>query len=144
MELFQVLLSHPDLASVALAQIETQQLATPLAIQLWQLYQQSAGEGNGFEFEELMTLAEDALLKTVLVQLHDDACSRAAAALEDADQRLQGLIRDLHFRQERSAQRQTLATLQERGYDEKEELEVLERIIQNERNRQGISAPTDG
>ena len=100
MELFQVLLSHPDLASVALAQIETQQLATPLAIQLWQLYQQSAGEGNGFEFEELMTLAEDALLKTVLVQLHDDACSRAAAALEDADQRLQGLIRDLHFRQE--------------------------------------------
>ncbi len=144
LELFQVLLAHPELAETALEQIRGEQLSSKLAHHIWQLYQRAQHEEIGFEYEQIMTVAEDAALKSVLVRLYEDACGKAAAALEDADQRLQGLIRDLHFQRERSAQRHTLATLEERGYDEEEELEVLERIIQNERDRQGISAPTDG
>ena len=49
----------------------------------------------------------------------------------------------LGFYQEYRAEK-TLAALKERDYDEEEELKVLQRIIENERSRQGISAPTDG
>jgi len=45
---------------------------------------------------------------------------------------------------EKTTQRRTLAALQQDDYDEEEALEILQRIIQNERDRQGISAPTDG
>ena len=76
--------------------------------------------------------------------MYDDACAKAEAALEDAEERLHGLIRDSRFRREQAAQRHTLAAMQQREYDEEEEIAILRRIIQNERDRQGISAPTDG
>ena len=78
------------------------------------------------------------------MQLYEDACGKAEVALEDAENRLHGLVRDFCFQRERTAQRQSLAALQQSDCDEEEELKVLERIIQSERNRQGISAPTDG
>ncbi|MFO7901322.1 MAG: DNA primase [Planctomycetota bacterium] len=143
-ELFQILLTHPELGELALGMIEGEQLASGVAHQLWRLYQSARDEQAGFEFGEIMTLAEDPALKNTLVQLQDDAHAKAKVALEDAENRLRGLVRDFRFQRERRAQRQSLAALQQREYDEKEELEVLQRIIQNERNRQGISAPTDG
>jgi hypothetical protein len=78
------------------------------------------------------------------VTLCDDACAKAEVAAVDAKNRLQGLIRGFEFQCERTAQRKTLAALKERDYDEEEELKVLQRIIESERSRQGISAPTDG
>ena len=109
LELFQVLLAHPELADQALQHIHGEQLSSKLATQLWQLYQRAQHEEIGFDYDQIMTVAEDATLKTVLVRLYEDACGKAAAALEDADQRLQGLIRNLQFQRERSAQRHTLS-----------------------------------
>ncbi|MFW6169600.1 MAG: DNA primase [Planctomycetota bacterium] len=143
-ELFQILLTHPELGEPALGMIESEQLVTAAGQQLWQLYRTAGEEQAGFECGNIMTLVEDPALKNTLVQLQDDAYAKAEVALEDAENRLHGLVRNFHFLRERRAERQTLAALQQREYDEKEELEVLQRIIQNERNRQGISAPTDG
>ncbi len=143
-ELFEIVLTHPDLAPAALEGVGQQQLSTPLARQVWQLYERARDEELGFEFEQVLIVAEDAALKAALVRIYDEACTKAEAALENAEHRLQGLLRNLQFQQERMVHRHTLATLEQRGYDEEEELAVLERIIQNERNRQGISAPTDG
>ncbi len=129
----------------ALEGLESVELTSELARRLWQLY---AAVGHttvdDCKFESVLTLTEDATLKNVLVRLHDDAAAKAEVALEDAEERLSRLVRDFHFQRERLVQRQSLAALQQRDCDEKEELEVLQRIIENERNRQGISAPTDG
>lgn len=143
-ELFQILLTHPELGELAAGIIEGEQLVSGTGHQLWRLYQSGREERAAFQFGEIMTLAEDPALKNTLVQLQDDAYAKAEVALEDAENRLHGLVRDFHFQRQRRAQRQTLAALQQREHNEKEELEVLQRIIQNERNRQGISAPTDG
>lgn len=143
-ELFQILLAHPEVGSSALNVVEREQLDSRAGHQLWQLYQNAGEQDIGFDFDRIMTLTEDPALKNTLVHLQDDACAKATVALEDAEGRLHGLVRNFHFQRERRASSQTLAALEQREYDEKEELEVLQRIIQNERNRQGISAPTDG
>ncbi len=144
LELFQILLAHPDLAETGLEVIQSEQLTSSLAASLWRLYQHVQQQQHGFEFEQIMTVAENPMIKNTLVQLYEGACGKAKVALEDAENRLHGLVRDFCFQRERTAQRQSLAALQQSDCDEEEELKVLERIIQNERNRQGISAPTDG
>lgn len=144
LELFQILLVHSELVESALAAIPVEELSSTTARNFWQLYQRAIAEQIGCDFDAMMTCAESAELKAALVRLYEDACEKAAVALEDAELRLHGLLRTFHFQRERSAQRQTLAALEQRDYDEQEEIEILQRIIQNERNRQGLSAPTDG
>ncbi len=144
LELFHIVLVHPELVETAFEAVLVGQLSSSLAGQLWQLYRRARDERVGFDFDNIMTLAEDAAIKAALVQLHEDACCKAELALEDAENRLHGLVSDLHFQQERTAQRRRLAALEQRDYDEEEESEILRKIIQNERDRQGISAPTDG
>ena len=101
-------------------------------------------EGVACEPDNMLTMAENAELKSLLVHLHELACRKAPLASIDAEHRLHGIVRDFHFQKERTAQRQALANMEKREYDEKEELAVLQKFIEQERNRQGISAPTDG
>jgi DNA primase len=143
-ELLEILLSHPPLVDTALDKIEPNQLATVPARDIWALYQQARREGTGCEPQEILTLAEDADLKALLVRLHDQACRKAPLASIDAAERLDGIVRDLQLRHQLADQRRVLATLERHEYDEKEELAVLQQFIEQERNRQGISAPTDG
>ncbi len=101
-------------------------------------------ESLSYESRVLLTLAESLELKSRLEQLFEQACRKASLASTDAEHRLHGIVRDYHFQKQRSAQRRALATLENREYDEQEELAVLQDLIEQERNRQGISAPTDG
>ncbi|MHB9081236.1 MAG: DNA primase [Pirellulaceae bacterium] len=143
-ELFEILLSHPELVEQALETVEVAQLTSPRAREVWELYLCAQREGISYESRELLTLAESLELKSLLEQLYDQACRKASLASIDAELRLHGIVRDYHFQKQRFAQRRTLATLENREYDEQEELAVLQKMIEQERNRQGISAPTDG
>lgn len=143
-ELLQILLVYSELVGMALESIQNEQLSTPLARQLWQLYQTASEQQTTYHFEQILTATEDPALKSVLVQLYEDACGKAEVALEDAEARLHGLFKTFDFERERTVQTQSLAALQQQGYHEEKEIEILQRIIDNERNRQGISAPTDG
>ncbi len=143
-ELFEIMLSHPQLVGAALESIEPAQLSSAPARALWELYEHARAEGVPCTPDHVLTVAESAELKSLLVSLHELACRKAPLASIDAEHRLHGIVRDFHFREERTAQRQALASMEKREYDDKEELAVLQRIIEQERNRQGISAPTDG
>ena len=143
-ELFEILLSHPALVDLALESIDPARLTSPQSRELWELYVRARSEGVACEPDNMLTMAESAELKSLLVHLHELACRKAPLASIDAEHRLHGIVRDYDFQQERSAQRQALANMEKREYDEKEELAVLQQFIEQERNRQGISAPTDG
>ncbi len=143
-ELFEILLSHPELVDQALESIDPLRLASLQARELWELYVHARSEGVACDPDNVLTMAENAEVKSLLVQLHELACRKAPLASIDAEHRLHGIVRDFDFQKERSAQRQELANMEKREYDEKEELAVLQKFIEQERNRQGISAPTDG
>lgn len=143
-EIFEVLLTHPGLAEQALDTVELEQLVSAPARELWNLFELARQEGIAFDAHNLLTLAESLELKSLVERLHDQACRKAPLALLDAEQRLQGIMRDYQFQKQRSGQRSTMAKLENRQLDEEEELAVLRRMIEQERNRQGINAPTDG
>ena len=143
-ELFEIMVLHPDLARHALAAIDVQTLGSETARAVWGLYENAAGEEVDLQIELLLTLAEDAELKNLLVRLFDQAEQKAELASDTAEQRLNGLIDDFEERRKELSQRVALAALEKRDYDEEEELRVLERLIEEQRGRQGIPAPTDG
>jgi DNA primase len=143
-EIFEVLLTHPGLAEQALDTLELEQLVSAPALELWSLFGLARQEGIAFDAHNLLTLAESLELKSLLERLYDQACRKAPLALLDAEDRLQGIVRDHQFQKQRTGQRSTMVKLENRQLDEEEELAVLQRMIEQERSRQGISAPTDG
>lgn len=144
LELFELLLAHSELPPRALDEIDPALLTTPRARELWALYERARAEEVGYEPEAVMTMAESMELKSTIAELCEQGSRKAEDSLLSAEERLDGLVRDFEFRKQRRGHRQQLAELQQQGADETEELALLERMIQHERNRQGISAPTDG
>jgi hypothetical protein len=143
-ELFEILVLHPSLVGLALQKVGDQHLTSQAAGQLWAQYRQLELTDEGIEFERMLTAVEDPALKHLLVDMDESARNKAADALEDAEVRLHGLLRQWQDQWQRRVHTEALATLENRKYDEQEELALLEEMIQHERNRQGISAPTDG
>ena len=92
----------------------------------------------------MLTYLEDADLKNLLVQLEERAQDKAEKAQEDAHSRLIELIRHFHHEAKKPEMQARLAALQKGELDHNEEVEHLNRLFDIERNRQGISAPTDG
>lgn len=143
-ELFEILIANPDLASDALQSIDVEQLSTSTARQLWNLFCELHQLGHALEFSALITAVEDSQLKSLLVRLEETGREKSELATENAAERLLGLVRVFRFRQLESDQRRSLAALDNRSYDEDEEINVLEKILEQQRIRQGLSAPTDG
>jgi DNA primase len=144
LELFEILLSDPEFAPRALDTIDATALTSPRAQELWDLYHQARRDQVGFDAEALMTAAETMELKSAIVGLLEQAGRKAADSLLTPEERLNGLMRDFQFRKERLTDRQRLAALHQPGADETQAVALLERLIQHERDRQGLSAPTDG
>jgi DNA primase len=143
-ELFEIMALHPDLARRALAAIDAGALSSESARSVWELFERAARENVELEFEQVLTVAEDVSLKNLLVNLVDRAQDKAEHAAEAAEERLSGLIHDFEKRREELSQRAALAALEKRDYDEEEEVRILEKLIEQQRGRQGIPAPTDG
>ncbi len=143
-ELFEIMAVHADLARRALAAIDPAAMTTENARALWALFEQTARQDVELEFSQILTVAEDASLKSLLVHLMERAQDKAQDAAEAAEDRLNGLIRDFEKQRQELDQRATLAALEKRDYDEEEEVRLLEKLIEQQRGRQGIPAPTDG
>lgn len=143
-ELFGILVTHPDLTDVALAEIEPSMVTDATARTLLDVYSQVIQEcGNG-EFSSVLLALEDPRQKNLLVDIDEQARAKEPLAQEDAAARLRRLIDDLQMRADATQRRQTMAALEQRKLSEEEELGVLQDLIEKERKRQGIPAPTDG
>jgi hypothetical protein len=87
---------------------------------------------------------EDPQLKHVLVQIDDLAQEKSPKAILDGHERLRTVVRHFHQRHELREIRHTEAALQDRTFNEQEEMSVLQQMIAAKRRQQGIHAPTDG
>jgi DNA primase len=143
-ELLEILILYPDLVDRALREIEVVQLKSESTKQLYGSIQAVQHAGRTPDFGTVLTEMEDPQLKNIWVDLEGRAQAKAAAAHIDAASRLQGLIDDFHYAMLTKGRQQTLAALEEKRLDEQQEQAVLQALIAQERNRQGISEPTDG
>jgi DNA primase len=143
-ELLEILVLHPDLAPIALHDVADDDLATPAARIIFQTYRQLEEGGQSLDFHSVLSELEDPELKHLMVEIDDQAQEKSPKAILDGPTRLRSVIRQFHHRHELRERRQTEAALEQRTFNEQEELSVLASMIAAKRRQQGIAAPTDG
>lgn len=143
-ELFGIIAEHPELAEDTVERLDAEQLESSSARELLAVYVACHGAGRSLAFADILAAIEDPQLQNILVAADEDSRRKTQQALEDAPRRLAGLLHDFAMAFETRARRETELALQNGQLDDQEELLALQQIIQSERNRQGIHAPTDG
>jgi DNA primase len=143
-ELLEILCLHPELAPTALADVADDDLASPTARELFATYRRLEEGGSSLEFNTVLAEVEAPQLKHVLVELDDLAHEKSPKAILGGPDRLRSVIRKIHQQHELRELRQTEAALEQRTFNEQEELSVLSQMIAAKRRQQGIHAPTEG
>lgn len=143
-ELCEILTRHPAFADTVVTELTTEHFSTAPARRIFNAYRSLLERGETPEFAHILDELEEPQLKSLLVELDERASSREANAQEDAATRLRRLIEDMQYRFQVSDRRQQLALLEQKRLDEAQELNLLHQLVEQERKRQGIPAPTDG
>ena len=92
-------------------------------------------------FERLMLEFEDPSIQSLLVEFDELGQAKGSA---DPELELRTLLDGLLRKREDRQRKQQTALLRDRRLEEDEEQRILEQMIAQKRNRQGISVPTDG
>ena len=143
-ELLEVLVGHTELVADAVREIEVGQLRSETLRAIYGTIYGIHDAGGTPDFGNVLTALEDPRLKNIWVELDERAHAKAEEALEDARNRFQGLIADFRYALQAKDRPQELAALEEKRLSEREAIDALEKLIAQERDRQGISAPTEG
>jgi DNA primase len=139
-ELLEILTQHPEAALSAAESIAPHELASEPAQRIFAEFARLAAAGSA-DFNRVLAALEEPSLASLLVDLDDSARGKGA---DDAELRLRELFQTFRRRRDERAGREQLAALENRSLNEKEELELLNQLIEQKRDRQGISAPMDG
>lgn len=143
-ELLELLTQHPELAATVLSEIAASELKNDSTKVIFEKYEVVLKKGEPVEFTRILTELEDPQLKSLLVSLDEQATEKERHAQEDASARLRRLIDHIRLRREESERQVSLAALDQQRLGEQEELDLLQSLVDQQRKRQGIEAPTDG
>lgn len=143
-ELFEILGLHPELAPNALSEIAVEDLISQPGREIFRAYRQLEEAGQSLDFRIVLADIESPELKNILVRIDEQAQEKSPKAILDGPTRLRSVIRQFQRLHEQRELRQTETALEQRIYNEEEELSVLTQQIAKVRRQQGIVAPTDG
>lgn len=143
-ELLELLSQHADLADAALAEVGVDELASEPARVIYAKYQFLAEQGEPLDFQRVLSALDDVGLKSLFVSLDERASDKERHAQSDGASRLRRLIAQIHLRHEEHQRREALATLEQGKCADEEAMDLFQQVLEQERKRQGISAPTDG
>lgn len=143
-ELIEILVRHPELVNVALAKLMPDHFSAGPSREIVAAYHTVFQRGEVPEFSRILSELEEPQLKNLLVELDERASSKEVHAHADAATRLQRLMEDVQYRFQASDRRRQLAELEQKRFAGAEELQLLQQLVEQERKRQGIPAPTDG
>ena len=142
-ELLELLIAYPECLPYVRTGIDPLSIAVESSRRIYQTCCRLSDAGITPTFDRLMLEFEEPRIKSLLVELDEQ---RQAKGTADADPK--ALVRELvttFQRKEADRQRPAqLGALREGKLDDSQENELLEKILRQERSRQGISEPTDG
>jgi DNA primase len=141
-ELLELLIAHPECLSTVRAELDPQWLSPGSCRQIYETCCRLSDEGTPPAFDRLMLEFDQPVIKSLLVELDEQGSAKAErdAAPEALLRELTETLRQKEQEQQRPAQ---IVALREGNLDDSQETELLEKIIRQERSRQGISKPTD-
>jgi hypothetical protein len=94
-------------------------------------------------FDRLMLEFDEPALKNLLVALDEQGQAKGRATADPAGL-LDDLLKNLNQKEAERRRPAQIVALREGGLDDREQSAMLEDILRQERDRHGISAPTDG
>lgn len=143
-ELLEIMAVHPELCDTVLEEVPTDLMTSPPLRQIYACYRTVAEMGEAVDFSRILSDLEDPQLKNLFVEIDEQATSKEEEAQEDAATRLRRLLDGILDRQTESSGRELVAGLEQRQFEDQEELDVLNQLLKEKQRRQGIPAPTDG
>lgn len=141
-ELFEIMVLHAELVPFAIEQFPKESLSSETAKKLWQLYVDMEFDGYELDFNSIMSAIEDGAMKNVLVTLEQEATQKSEFLKMNADERLHALCERFARHDQRVKDQQRLKELESKLLREEEELNLLQQIISDVRQRQGFQPPT--
>ncbi len=139
--LLELLLAHPDLVQWGLDEIGPDELISEGAREIYQTIIRQVENHEECDFTTLLSSIDNESLRFLLIELDESAAQKTIAAPEED---LQTIIAAYRRRHEDRFMGQQVASMEQRPLSAEEELDLLNQIIEQQRNRQGISFPTEG
>jgi len=144
-ELLEVLVQHPECVPQAQAAIRPEELASQACRRIYETFCRLQAAGEEPSFSRLILEFDEPVMKGLLVELDEQAVAKESHATNPKPQTLlQELIRGFERRRIERRRPAQVVALREGNLDPAAQAELLARIIQEQRARQGISRPTDG
>ncbi len=142
-ELLEILLQDEAQVDFAVENISPSQFVSDAARAIYEVYCECFYTGQPADFAGVMTQLENPQLKSLLAELDEQSTLKNVKTDFDVRQRLETVIRAFECTHLDAANRQAIAKLSQPQGDQ-EETQALQEIIERVRQRQGLSAPTDG
>ncbi len=142
-ELLELLVAHPECVSAMRSRIGAEQLAAEPCRRIYETCCRLADEGVTPAFDRLMLEFDEPALKSLLVELDENGQAKGHPAA-DPEALLNELIKTLQHKEIERQRPARIVALREGGLDEHTQDDMVLEAIRQQRNRQGISDPTDG
>jgi len=143
-ELLEILVGFPALADAALLDSVEDLLVSEPARSIFALYHQLGEWGHELDFGNVLSATDDPSLKSLLVDLDERSQSKQKNAQDDVADRLRRLIEDIRYRHGEPERRAQTSALEGSNLSEVEKQQLFLKLLEEQRKRQGIPAPTDG
>ncbi len=142
-ELLELLVAHPECLPAVREAVDPRAITSRICRAIYETSCRLSDAGIVPTFDRLMLEFDQAAVKSLLVELDEGLVAKGQREADPAT--LVGQLIENFERQEMEKRRPgQIVELREGGLDDSQETELLEKIIQQERNRQGISEPKDG
>jgi len=153
-ELMGILSLDASLMSLAMSLVSMEQISSAPGRALYQVFRGLYDQGESPHYDRVMLEIEDPQLKNLLVKIVDDAHAKdnvfqgQGNSSATAHLNLEARLRELPSRNPKSLQEISQTTLEMIAKQDttstQEEKEELAKFFEQQRQRQGLSAPTDG
>ncbi len=142
-EFLELLLAHPQILSAVREQLPAEYLGRGICRRIFDACCRLADGGIEPSFDRLMLEFDEPAVKNLLVELDETGQSKGKHTSEPLDL-LMELINSFKRKEAERQRPRQITALREGGLDESSQKDMLEEIIRQERNRHGITEPTDG
>ncbi len=143
-ELLEVLIVQGELTGVVREQIPLDAIGNDAAREIYSTFLHLHSSGQQPDYTKVITELENPSAKSLLERMADSSEAKAGKAQQTPTERLESLITKHKERENVKKSRPARAALEERRFEGQEEIDTLNQLIEQDRMRHGISAPTDG
>ncbi len=142
-ELLELLIARPECLALARSRVRAEQFNAGPCRLIFETCCRLDDEGVVPSFDRLMLRFDEPAMKNLLVEL-DETGRAKDRQTADAEALLDEMMKTMIQREAEKQRPAEIVTLRESGLDVHQKATMLEDSIRRERDRQGISKPTDG